>query len=156
MCPQSNGISLPGLISALMTDSCCSVMQQRNYPRTSLKLLEPAAGGTGEWTWQRRLSPPAVPAAVTNPALPAHLSPSHTHNTQHTAHTSPTLTPPLPPSTPLSTSGHRAPWLSDVRPDPPPHSPGLAKRLCIAAFLIPFFVDVLFFLFTFFKKCISV
>lgn len=113
----------------VITDVVALSLQQRSYPRMSLKRQEPAAGGTGEWTWQSRLSPPAVPAAVTNPALPAH--------------------PLLPP--PQTTSGHLAPWLPDVRPDRQPHFPGIAKRLCIAAFLIPFFLLMFcLFLFSFF------
>lgn len=89
--------------------------QQRNYPRTSLRRPEPTAGGTGEWTWQRRLSRPAAPAAITDPAS-APRPPPPTH-----------APPPFFFCLLLSwtTSRHRACWLPNVRTSCQPHSPGI-------------------------------
>lgn len=89
--------------------------QQRNYPRTSLRRPEPTAGGTGAWTWQRRLSQPAAPAAVTD-AASAPRPPLHTRA-------------PPPSSFCLlllswTTSRPRACRLPNVRTSCQPHSPG--------------------------------
>lgn len=56
--------------------------QQRNYPRTSLKLPERTVGGTGEWILRRRLSPPAAPAAVPKPGPLFQHAPSPSPNSE--------------------------------------------------------------------------